>query len=38
MIDIHNYQLNFYYNFNDNHIYIISIGIIYLKLLFMLKY
>jgi len=39
IINIHNYQINFY-NYNDNQLYIytISIGIIFLNLLFMLKY
>jgi hypothetical protein len=32
IINIHSYQLNIYYNYNDNqlYIYIISIGIVYL--------
>jgi hypothetical protein len=37
IINVHNYQLNFYYNYNDNQFYIYSIGIIYLKFIIYVK-
>jgi hypothetical protein len=30
IINVHNYQLNVYYNYNDNQLYIYSTGIIYI--------
>ncbi len=36
-IIIHNYHLNVYYNYNDNQLYIISIGIIYLNSIIYVK-
>jgi hypothetical protein len=37
IINVHNYQLNVYYNYNDNQFYIYSIGIIYLKFIIYVK-
>jgi len=33
IINLHNYQLNVYYNYNDNQLYIYSVGIIYIKII-----
>jgi len=37
IINVHNYKLNVYYNYNDNQLYICSIGIIYLNFIIYVK-
>jgi len=37
IINVHNYQLNVYYNYNDNQLHIYSIGIIYLNFISYVK-